>query len=273
MASMTSPIEDIKIEVRRLRGLLGRLWSLAKSEKLDRKECLNVINDIDRSFSAIASYMKSWQENLSTLPSQEEATCANEYILYLDIGQKLISFGATLRVLKYTLEHPQSYKDEDIKKNIIDFYKGLDSKLIPLEKILELKRGLPLISELTSRFPQFTENWAIATVFLSAMEPAVKESLSKRGEKIEDESKENLSHSRGKGTEKEPKESFLEDVRKLFAILKKEGKHIGSLDEELPPAFRKLRNKVIHDGYSPTDEELRMVITYVMNFLELSLTS
>jgi len=54
--------------------------------------------------------------------------------------------------------------------------------------------------------------------------------------------------------------------------LKKEGVPIGGLDEVLPSAFWDLRNKTIHEGYSPTDEELRMVITYVEKFLELSLT-
>jgi len=122
-----------------------------------------------------------------------------------------------------------------------------------LENNLGLKRGVPLISELTARFPSFSDNWAVATVYLSAIEIAVKRALAERGEEIEKE--------------------FRKNVEKLIDILKKEGKPIGSLDEVLPSAFWDLRNKVVHEGRSPTDEELRMVIAFVKKFLELSLTS
>jgi len=65
---MTSVEEVIRSEVGKLRGYLERLWGLAKSEKLDRVECLNTINDIDRSLHTILSALAtSYGEKLNML--------------------------------------------------------------------------------------------------------------------------------------------------------------------------------------------------------------
>jgi len=67
--------EVLGAEVGRLRGYLDRLWSLTKSEKLDRKECLNIISDINRSFNAIFNaFALHFSNVLAKLSPQEPAT-------------------------------------------------------------------------------------------------------------------------------------------------------------------------------------------------------
>jgi len=113
---------------------------------------------------------------------------------------------------------------------------------------LELGRGLPLISELISRFPPFTESWAIATVYLSAMEVAVKRALRKRGVEVARE--------------------FRENVRNLINVLRSEGVEVQGLEELLPSTFWEMRNRVVHEGYSPSYEELKVIVEYVKKFIE-----
>jgi len=257
--------EVLGAEVIKLRGYLDRLWNLTKSEKLDRKECLNAISDVDRSlnavFNALTLYFSKENAKLSPqeLVSKEHDRLSLIELAFYNALSKAITRGGSnfyvivLASIKHMLEHPEHYSDRFIIRATRLFCKELESDILLLEGFFELRRGVHLISELTSRFPQFTENWAIATLYLSAMETAVMKSLSERGEKIENE--------------------FKENVVKLVVALKEEGVHIGGLDEVLPPAFWELRNKVFHEGYSPTDEEIRTVITFVRKFLELSLTS
>jgi len=146
------------------------------------------------------------------------------------------------------LENPQFYKDDDVRRSIVEFYKELNSKLIALEDIIGLKLGLQLISELISRFPSFTENWAIATVYLSAMEIAVKNALKRRGIEV--------------------KKEFRENVRRLIGTLRNEGIEVQSLEELLPSAFWEIRNRVVHEGHSPSNEELKIIVEYVKKFME-----
>jgi len=59
--------EVLEVEADRLRGYLERLWSLTKSRELKRKECLNTINDIDRSLIAVILTLLHLIEDLTEL--------------------------------------------------------------------------------------------------------------------------------------------------------------------------------------------------------------
>jgi len=71
-------------------------------------------------------------------------------------------FYPSLSDLRYHLERPDLYNDDDVRTSIVDFCKRLEAIIMLVDSSfgLELRRGLSLISELISRFPPFTESWA-----------------------------------------------------------------------------------------------------------------
>jgi len=249
--------EYLTREISKIRGSIERLWRLTEKTELDRNECLNIIHRIDRSINSIISIFKSiWVKKLSEIPPEKLLMLENVLKKFFGKGmEEIISEHLTsLKLvdssfLSYQLENPKTFKDEETKKSIRDFCKRLEEKITILENLLDLKRGgIEKIAEFLGEFPFFTENWAVGVVYLSAMEIAVKEALKKRG--------------------KETKRNFKENVNELIACLKNEGIQIGSLEELLPSTFWTVRNKIIHEGYSPTYEELETIIRYVINFMK-----
>ena len=55
--------------------------------------------------------------------------------------------------------------------------------------------------------------------------------------------------------------------RNLLRKLEEQGADIGPLQRALPEVFWKIRHKVIHEGYSPKDDELRIIEDSVRNLL------
>jgi len=226
---------------------LDRLWILTKSRELDRRERLNTINDVDRSLIAVILTLLHLIEDLTELPPQRYKGLMDAIgVLTLVVRD----FYPSLSDLRYQLERPDLYNDDDVRTSIVDFCKRLEAIIMLVESSfgLELRRDLPLISELISRFPPFTESWAIATVYLSAMEVAVKRALRKRGMEVARE--------------------FRENIRNLINVLRGEGVEVQGLEELLPSTFWEVRNRVVHEGYSPSYEELKIIVEYVKKFIE-----
>jgi len=53
--------------------------------------------------------------------------------------------------------------------------------------------------------------------------------------------------------------------------MKHHGIYLPKLEAELPRIFYKIRNKVVHEGYSPNDRDLEFIIEYserIVNLIE-----
>jgi len=61
---------------------------------------------------------------------------------------------------------------------------------------------------------------------------------------------------------------FRENVRNLINVLRGEGVEVQGLEELLPSTFWEVRNRVVHEGYSPSYEELKIIVEYVKKFIE-----
>jgi len=61
---------------------------------------------------------------------------------------------------------------------------------------------------------------------------------------------------------------FREDIRNLINILWSEGVEVQGLKELMPSTFWEVRNRVVHEGYSPSYEELRIIVEYVKKFID-----
>ena len=94
------------------------------------------------------------------------------------------------------------------------------------------------------------ENWAIATCYLAAMEITVNRV------------------SKAEGLGDDPREEFQDKFSRVLSILGKKGKHVTGLQRLLPQAFWKLRNDVIHAGYSPSAQEIEILLPWVTNTIK-----
>jgi len=251
--------ERILVEIGKLKGNLKRLWNLLKAESVNRNECLNSVREIDRSLANIinvikTSIMKRLTEEPEKLILMDALMKALGKTTLLDaVNQGLDNIERFLRPASLTylisyLENPQTYNDKVVKDALSNFCKDIESRVMVFEMEYGIKDELLLLGEFSSSHPSFTPNWMVATVYLTAMEISVKNELEKRKEEI--------------------KKEFKENLQLLLKHLKDEGVKITELEKILPTIFWDLRHKVIHEGYSPSDEELKIIIEYITRLME-----
>lgn len=139
---------------------------------------------------------------------------------------------------------------------------ALDKFLRPMEQLITWLQelafhgmtGSELISELIGRGPAgLTENWAAAVCYLSSMEVLVNRKFAEMNLQID------------------PKEarSFRSRFGKVFDALKQQGFEVSELDLLLRDAFWELRARIIHNGYSPTHDELEHITKWVKRVLTI----
>lgn len=126
----------------------------------------------------------------------------------------------------------------------IDFGILFDKINIVLD--LDPMGGLGWISRLVSTNRLFLdEKWATATCYLTALEIAVNRAA------------------KASGISENEKEEFQDKFSKVLSVLAKKGRPVTGLSRMLPSAFWKLRNDVVHSGYSPTAQEMQILIPWV----------
>jgi TRAP-type C4-dicarboxylate transport system substrate-binding protein len=62
---------------------------------------------------------------------------------------------------------------------------------------------------------------------------------------------------------------FKNNYKTLLAKLKEKNIEVSELEKQLPNIFWDIRNKVVHEGYSPTPEELEIITKYIEKILTL----
>jgi flagellar biosynthesis regulator FlbT len=251
--------EHILIEMEKIRGNLKRLWNLLKVEQLNRNECLNSIREIDRSLANIINLIKiSTVKRIREEPEKliltdmlmralGKTTLSDALNRGLDEFERILRPASLSYIVSY-LENPQTYNDKVVKDSLSSFCKDLESRVIVFEVEYGMKNEFLLLSEFSSLYPLFTPNWMVATIYLTAMEISVKNELKKSGEEI--------------------KEKFKENLQLLLKCFKNKNIQIPEFEKMLPEVFWDLRHKVIHEGYSPTDEELKIIREYITRLLE-----
>jgi len=255
VADSTKTVVNVSREIGRLKGNLKRLWELSKQSPLDRNNCKDVLLEIRKSFRLLSAYIQD-----IILDSFEKLE-PTKYIIFTTIIGKTPEewvkenfkmpniYESDISMIISFLDHPEYYKDEDIKDKIVSLVEKLEVSISKLERQLSLNQGIAKISEFFSTFPQFTENWSIAVCYLTAMEIAVKNKLKELGLM--------------------PTGEFKKDYEKLLANLKDKGIEVSELEKQLPKILWNIRNKVIHEGYSPSYEELEIITKYIEKLLAL----
>jgi len=157
------------------------------------------------------------------------------------------AYESDVSALSSRLDSPEYFKDKEVKESISRLVENLEAELSEVETTLGIQYGLPKISEFITTFPLFTNNWAVAACYLTAIEIMVNRKLEELG--LE------------RGT------SFRDNYNKLLKKFKEQNVEISELEKRLPTVFWDVRNKVIHGGYSPAYTELGTITTYVEKVL------
>ena len=245
-------------EIERLRGSLNRLWRAIMKTPIDRDHCEVILREVERSMTSI------WRTVIDFVVDQADEHLKRVPGLYVQIlsitGETPRDFirkhiisppydfnPSKISSLIHVLRDRKYYSDERVRDEIASFVTNLNGILTSVYEKAGIRIGIQRITRFVSEFPEFSENWAISVCFLSALEIFVKKGLKEFGEKIEKE--------------------FKTNWRNLLRKLEEQGADIGSLQSALPEVFWKIRHKVIHEGYSPKDDELRIIEDSVRNLL------
>jgi hypothetical protein len=237
-------ITFVSKEIGKLKGNIKHLWESLKQSQLNRNDCKNTILEIRKSLKILLYLTRDIILDIVREQEPAEYSSIEEFF-----KTSIFSFESEISTIISMLDSPKYYKDGEVKEKISRLIEILETMITKLELKLNLKQGVYKISEFLATFPQFTENWAVALCYLTSMEVMVKNKLKKLGLEIENE--------------------FKKNYEKVLKKLKEEGIQVSELEKRLPPTFWEIRNKVVHEGYSPTSDELETIIKYVEKVLTL----
>ena len=242
----------VSTEIGRLRGNIKHLWNLSKETTLNRHDCKNVVLEIRKSLKVLWELMQNFLIDrtkeldfdkrvlMTIIAGKDPEVLIKEAFRYPTFESDVSGVISSLDSLEY-------YKDKDVKERISRLVENLEADLSTIEVKLGMKYGLPKISEFIATFPQFTDNWAVAACYLTAIEIVVNRKL------------EELGLERGTG--------FKDNYDKLLEKLKEQNVEMSELEKRLPSVFWDIRNKVIHSGYSPTHNEVETITTHIEKVL------
>jgi len=263
MKSSDSTLNEIKMELGKIKGIAEGLKAEISREKLNRQFCRGMLVDLKLSLERIRHYLS---EECESYFKRITSTNLIEALL-LDWASPKVrdAVDSVLNPLVsstdwriYEIDNPSSYKDEDVRRNITNLVFSLDSFITTLSDKLSLPlTGMAQLQELISIMPGLNENWLVSICYLSAMEVTVNKKQKELGIKIEE-------------TEVGEKD-FAARFRALLKNLESKGIKISELEKELPQAFWNIRHKVVHAGYSPTQEELDLITNWVKKIITLFL--
>jgi len=249
-------VDKIRVELGKVKGCVEGLRVEVAQEKLNRLSQRQILVELKSSLERIRYFFlketKIYLEKLKpgTLLETLLLTWASPKVEQ-GVDSYFTSLISSVDYAISQLDTPSYYKDEDVRRNITNLIFSLDSFITNLTDALSLSlTGIAQIGELVSTKPAgLDENWAVANCYLSAMEIVINRKLKEEEVKTEEK-------------------DFASKFRALLKVLENKGVKVSELEKELPSAFWKLRHQVVHAGYSPTQEELDLIITWVKKVIK-----
>jgi len=251
---LKAKIQDLKIELRK--------------EGLDKQKIHNLLFEVKNLVGVIKSLFKRYNNeihfymfyellNLAQRPQGQPFTLTpGDFIKIFNLPKfpieevENISFQISMLLTLF------SHASDKLSN---EYYREKLFELIPkVEEIVESALnalGTNALSELGNLFAitskwGFGENWAVAMNYLQTLEIVINKLLEKFGIK----SSENM--------------NFKEKFKNVIEKLRDSDVELAKLEEQLPSVFWDLRNKIVHAGYEPTDDELSTITTWILQLLE-----
>lgn len=260
---MPEIIISVSREIGKLKGNIKHLWELSKQSPLNREGCKNYVLEIRKSFKVLWELIREAPlERIRELDFEKRCLFTiiagkdPEVLVKEFFSSRWPAHESEISLVISMLDSPEHYKDKEVKESISHLVESLEAELNTLEVKLDLKQGVSKVSKFLTTFPQFTENWAVAICYLTAMEIMVKNKLKELRLDAEE-----FKDNEVKG--------FKDNYEKLLEKLKEKDIQVSELEKQLPKIFWDIRNRVVHEGYSPASNELEVITTYVEKILRL----
>lgn len=248
-------LDDMRMEIGKLTGLLETLQIQAKKEQVDRNECKILVSRFRASLTNFKECLTEVIQSFERQESESHQADIFSFIKSLNGMFQTRKFEDSLDPLiskinlEYQLDDSKNYSDKQIQSRLLEFSRDLDVLIATLNrKIFKRMKssigGFSRISEFVGEeLANLDENWVAANAYLSAIEITVNKKLAEL----------NINK---KGM------SFDQRFEALIESLEDNGTKITEIEKQLTPAFWDIRNKVIHEGYSPSQKELDLVIEW-----------
>lgn len=245
MAGLLRIVEDV-VKIKRL---LNELRELIEARPIDRDRCMRLLREMYASYLALFLSLNIYLAKRKELRGDLEDIRA-----VIKDGHDMITGAIAFCMLATKIDvteeqgiQLEKIDDDKITNAItISFYSVFAAMLKGIEHVLDIPSGLQYLIPLIEKYG-VSINWIVAITYLSKMEVVVNDALKRLGVDVEG--------------------GFKERVNALLKELEKRGVRFGELEKLLTSTFWDLRNKVVHGGYTPNDEELQIVISTVDNFL------
>jgi len=238
---MTGQIEEflgIVENIAKIKKLLNELRELPNTKPIDRGRCIQILSELYAPFTFLVSLLITYKK----LSRPGDRLKESNYAPWTD------SFTDAIDMIMEVCRQNESFNDDTIIYIVSVFYGAVTSLVSSIEQIFQIPSGLKHLVTLIEKY-KFDSNWIVAVAYLTVMEIAVNRKLRELGINV------------GSG-------DFKIRVDALLKELENRGLQLGELEKLLPPVFWRLRNEVVHGGYTPSDEELQIIIIAVSNLLE-----
>lgn len=268
--------------------LLNNLINLIEVIPLNRIKCANELSGLRTKIESLVEITKKIKEFIGMINEEKKSellkkipwyfeflfaisNVAKDYLFYSRyniekfansckfLGQNMIKLKGMEDFLYSENEMvEQLYQLSSDLKSIIErfeiflenelFQSGYQKKLnIPLNLIFDL------VTFKVRDWPGLNDIWACAACYLASLEVAVNKGYNKLKQKDQNSDKE---------------KSFKYKLDKITKYLKQRGVVITKIEKNLVSIFYDYRNKVLHGGYIPNDDEFEYIKKIIPKFIE-----
>ena len=259
------------------------VFRLLCEEHLNRSAVARVLAHLKSDISVLVELLDSIKEYMNKVSAEvgyQEMFKQLPPVLAI-IFAILIALAESARSLKYDLEQNATnlgyiadkllrkysfgdfvYSDDSIR---VELYKEVSS-LLERVKMLDVHverelyrmgyatiRQVPMVSVVdlitfyVSDWPGLNDKWVCVAAYLAALEVVVNITCSEISINVD---------------------TFKKKLEKLVQYMRKHGIEVSMIEKDIVSRLYDYRNKVLHGGYIPTDDELNYVITVVPKFIQ-----
>lgn len=151
------------------------------------------------------------------------------------------------------------FSSQEVRVSIFEWITSIDTYLRVVESTLSVGepkffRTLNFFIEKVGEKLELLESWSLATIYLTAFDIAINRIAKK--------------HDYSPPNEEKNEERWKAKAAFVLKKLEEENKGLGQLEKALTSHLWNLRNKVVHNGYSPNENELELIRKIVTSIID-----
>ncbi|ADM27565.1 hypothetical protein Igag_0735 [Ignisphaera aggregans DSM 17230] len=258
---------EIAYRLHYIETLFKELSIVLNKEKLDKQSVHNILFEIRNSIGTLKLLLKKYDDDIKV--------DAFAKLLSLNTKSQAVSSTQQLEELMKIFKVPKIPTDDienlcfhiDMLLTLFahasdklgdEYYREKLYELIPkikafVEHVLHIVgadtlSSLAKLIALTNHW-NFGERWLIAVAYLQALEIIINKLIENQNIEIPENA------------------GFKEKFKAIMEHLRDKDIELVKLEEKLPPVLWELRNKIVHAGYEPSEDELNTIMTWTYNII------